>query len=345
MDDIKQMLVFHIGHLGDTIMIVPSLWALRRAFPNAEMTLLTDEVRGSGFVNAAELFEGSPFFRRVITFRKNPSGKCRHFVSMAMLAPKLKLKRFDAVAYLTPSLREPIQIKRDRSFFRSLGIKRLFGFEGFDAVQPGMHESLRILRRLEVDGIPAGPPCFDLMIGAAEEAALQRLLQLEELSIDSPMVAVAPFSKMQSKRWPIERYAALIQRLMDRFDIFPVVLGGKDEFGQAKLLTMHWGTGLNAAGLPVRLTAALLHRCAAYIGNDTGAMHLAAAVGLPCLAIFSARDERDKWHPYGEGHIVLRRDVHCAGCRLKVCRHRTCLMRITLNEAETAAVTLLERVL
>jgi len=80
------------------------------------------------------------------------------------------------------------------------------------------------------------------------------------------------------------------------------------------------GTGLCAAGeLSVRESAALMEGARFYLGNDTGVMHLAAAVSIPCVGVFSARNWPGIWEPYGHGHKVLRFDVPCSGCHLAVC--------------------------
>jgi heptosyltransferase-3 len=103
-----------------------------------------------------------------------------------------------------------------------------------------------------------------------------------------------------------------------------------------------WGGGLCAAGdLSVRESAALLQDAAFYLGNDTGAMHLAAAVGTPCIAIFSSLDWPGRWSPYGKGHQVFRVDVPCAGCLLEVCsQHHECLTGTSVNDVHQACCKL-----
>ncbi len=81
-----------------------------------------------------------------------------------------------------------------------------------------------------------------------------------------------------------------------------------------------------------------------YLGNDTGAMHLAAAMGRPCVAVFSAREWPGRWHPYGEGHKVLRFEVPCSGCRLEVCdKELQCLKGIQVEEVYQACATMLAK--
>jgi len=125
------------------------------------------------------------------------------------------------------------------------------------------------------------------------------------------------------------------RRLIDELSLYPIVFGGEEDAELGNRLIEHWGTGTNAAGgLDVRLTASALGFCSFYVGNDTGAMHLAAAVGTPCVAIMSAQDWPGRWDPYGRGHIVLRKTVACEGCLLSVCEREglRCLNEIEVGE-------------
>jgi len=96
-----------------------------------------------------------------------------------------------------------------------------------------------------------------------------------------------------------------------------------------------------AGSLSVLESAEALRRCTLYLGNDTGIMHLAAAVGTRCIAIFSARDHPGKWYPYGQGHVVIRKQIPCEGCYLTVCEeHRmACLMEINVEEVCQAVLS------
>jgi ADP-heptose:LPS heptosyltransferase len=93
----------------------------------------------------------------------------------------------------------------------------------------------------------------------------------------------------------------------------------------------------------VRQAAAALSICRLYIGNDTGTMHLAAAVGTKCIAIFSARHFPECWYPYGLGHIVLRRRVPCEGCTVFECNEHDnlCLKLIQVKDVIDAVEKIL----
>jgi heptosyltransferase III len=158
-------------------------------------------------------------------------------------------------------------------------------------------------------------------------------------------VAICVGGKASNQLWPTERYAQVVRLLIDRHGLFPVIIGGKQDRDVGLELVRHWGTGVCAAGeLSVRESAALMSLSRFYLGNDTGVMHLAAAVGRPCVAIFSARALSGVWEPYGVGHKVLRFDVPCSGCGLTVCnRALECLTNIQTRDVYQACLEVLDR--
>jgi len=137
---------------------------------------------------------------------------------------------------------------------------------------------------------------------------------------------------MPAKRWAPERFLEVGRQILaEDADNALIVVGGPEDRALGDDLCKRWGPrSLNLAGsVSVFGSAAALSRCAAYVGNDSGAMHLAGFVGVPCVAIFSARDVPGKWVPYGNNHRILRRHTDCAGCMLEVCdRSNLCLTKI-----------------
>jgi ADP-heptose:LPS heptosyltransferase len=93
----------------------------------------------------------------------------------------------------------------------------------------------------------------------------------------------------------------------------------------------------------VRGAALALGKCVLFLGNDSGAMHLAAAAGTPCVAIFSSRDWPGAWYPYGVEQRVFRSEIECEGCYLVECieRQNECLRRISADDVYAACANLL----
>jgi ADP-heptose:LPS heptosyltransferase len=151
---------------------------------------------------------------------------------------------------------------------------------------------------------------------------------------------------MPAKRWPEERFAEVVAKLIEDFDIWPVVLGAEEDREMGERLLRTWGRGYNAAGaLSLRGAAAVLSHCAMFLGNDTGTMHLAAAVGVPCVAVFSARTYPGAWNPYNVPSRVFRSQIECEGCLLVECveRQNECLKRIAVEPVITACEEILQQ--
>lgn len=178
----------------------------------------------------------------------------------------------------------------------------------------------------------------------AAEAAEDRLSGLPSPGTRR-WVGVGPCSKMPAKTWPAERFAAVVVHLIREFDVWPIVLGGAGDADMGERMVRYWGRGYNAAGvLSVSGAAEILRQCALYVGNDTGTMHLAAAAGTRCVAVFSARDHPGAWDPLGIGHHVIRHAAACDGCMLETCaeRGRDCLHAISVEQVGLACSAVLE---
>ncbi len=354
----RRLLAFRSGQLGDMIVSLPALWAVRRHWPEANLTLLCDVHPGRNYVLGSDIFDGSGLCDDIEHYEVPSSGEARlrTVLRQLRLLVRLRARRFDALVYLAPSIRLPAQVRRDVRFFRLAGLGRIFGAAHFPPVpikQPGQpflvgeHEADLLLARLRADGIsvPArGQGSLDLRLGEPEADEVARWRGTRSPDGGRGWLGVGPGSKMPAKRWPLERFGEVVQQLMARHDIWPVVFGGAEDRTSGDELVARWGRGYNAAGaLSVRAAAAALQECALYLGNDTGTMHLAAAAGTPCVAVFSARDWPGAWYPYGVAQRVFRTALDCEGCYLVECvvRQNECLDRISVAEVVAGCESLL----
>lgn len=356
----QRVLVFHVGSLGDTLVALPSFWAVRDAFPLARRVMLTKTAARGTIPVGREILEGSGLFDDYLLFDGDHHAygknlpRWRKWLGALTLIRRLRAARFDLVVYLAPSVREPAQIERDLLFFRLAGIAQVIGALALNPDEADAHvsEAQRLLSRL-VGSAVLPPPLQrarrDLALAPVDRSAVERWLagQPAAPSGTGPWVAFAPGSNLPSKLWPIERFEAVGRALIERFDIWPVVVGGIEDAAVADRLLRAWGRGVQAAGaLPVRQSAALLERCHLFVGNDTGTMHLAAACDVPCVALFSARDVPGKWEPMGDQHHVLRKSVACAGCMLVRCevQAQRCMRLIEVDEVVAVASAMLSSV-
>jgi asparagine synthase (glutamine-hydrolysing) len=333
-------LIFRTGQLGDTLVAMPAIAAVREKYQNYRLILLTDRHPGSsGYVSSWDVLGPTGWFDDVMFYTPagNPKGTLENMISLTGKLRKLAPKYvFD----LSPE-RTTWQSKRDLFFFQHLvGIPEYCGHgayrkEGRNVVGTLPHLQPEWMRLLGIVKGEAGNT-FSLPIPDNERKIAQDVFESEGISPEKKLLAIGPGSKMPAKRWPKERYAELGKRLMKHFpDSVLLILGGKEDKKLGDELCSEWGKhSYNLAGkLSIYGSAAVLGKCAAYVGNDTGTMHLAAMVGKPCVAIFSSRDYPGKWEPYGANHAILRHETKCAGCMLEVCtENNKCLAMISISD-------------
>jgi heptosyltransferase-3 len=356
MTPVKKLLIYRFGQIGDTVAALPALWLLRDHFPSAVFTLLSEEPKSGASVPPEKVLPGDGLIQRHIKYKGSVAGS--RVLAMLRMALALRREKHDLLAYLLPTIRSPQQRARDAFFFRLAGFRQPLGFEGYPvsssprqpdgALQPVPHEADALLHRLARSGLPVvfpGAGKMDLGLSQQERGTAAAWLKQrqDQLNNGQRWFAVCSGSKWTSKQWPADRYAEVGHKLIHEQGLQPVIFGGAEDRELGQMLISRWQTGLCAAGeLSVRESAALLEHASFYLGNDTGVMHLAAAVGTPCVAIFSALDWPGRWHPYGSGHRVLRHEVACAGCLLQKCdRDHQCLAGISAEAVYQACCDVL----
>jgi len=349
--------IFRIGELGDTLAALPAISAIREGYPDSQMVLITHEPGSQGFVSSWEVLEATGFFSEVLFYRVSLT-PMKHLFSYLKMAMRIRKLQVDTLFYLAPIPRFPRQVARDRLFFQTIcGIQQCYGMEPTEHTRDLRDGDGRLTvlpseldRLLSIVGdaglaIPEkGKAVLKVPIGESERANVSARWQAAKFPPGCPIIGLGPGSKMPAKRWPLERFIETVKRLCRSLPaVHFIVLGGPEdrELG-ARLIAMIGPQVVNWAGsLSVLESAEALRRCTLYLGNDTGTMHLAAAVGTRCIAIFSARDHPGKWYPYGQGHVVIRKHVPCEGCYLTVCEeHRmACLMEINVEEVCQAVLS------
>ncbi len=353
-----KMLIYRFGQIGDTVAALPALWLLRESFPQAEFTMLSEVPQNRTALSPDLVLPQGTLIQRHLHYQGGAS--IQNLISHLWMAFRLRQEKHDVVAYLLPSIRSSKQRKRDALFFKLAGIRRSVGFAGFPAdafprhadgsLVTVPHEADALLYRLAQNGLPVVPPGkgrmdLDLTKEEQDHAETWWRLQGRQEEDSQRWFAVCSGTKWSSKQWPAERYAEVGRLLIEKHGLLPVVFGGKEDRELGMHLISNWGGGLCAAGeLSVRESAALLRQARFYLGNDTGVMHLAAAVGTPCVAIFSALDWPGRWHPYGEGHRVLRHEVACSGCMSSICAHaHECLLGVSVGSVLAACESVINK--
>jgi ADP-heptose:LPS heptosyltransferase len=346
---VHRVLVYRLGSLGDTVVALPALHVVRRAFPSAELSLLTNKPIASKAAPMESVL-GPRFFTEVIDY---PLGT-RNPARLTAVARRIRAGRFDVLINLSAA-RGRLKAFRDRCFFRLAGISRVVGNpsdkEDFEVILPSgsdlyESETRRLLRRVaELGSADLNDAVnWDLHLTADERQAVGSHLP----PLGRPTIGCCFGTKMQAKDWGIPSWTQLISRLGEELqDWRLVVVGSADEAERAATCGVGWkGPMVNLCGkLSPRESAAVLEKCKVFVGHDSGPMHLASAVGTPCVAIFSARNLPGQWFPARPGHAVIYHQTDCFGCMLETCiaEKKKCILSIAVEEVYNAVLKVLKR--
>ena len=259
----------------------------------------------------------------------------------------------DILVYLMP-VRTTRQLIRDWFFFKLCGIPKIIGLKFSKIHQTRLYdynadlweqEGHRLGRLVE----ELGPIDFEdskswsLALSEQEQIAARRVLHG---IMNKPFFALSIGSKIEIKDWGEDRWLELTQRLAATYPDYGLVLiGSHDEFNRCNCVAQQWkGLTLNLCGkLTPRVSAAVLKQAELFVGHDSGPMHLAAAVGTPLVAIFSALNKPGEWYPWGKQHKVLYNRTECFGCHLETCvaMRKKCIRGISVESVFNAVIDLL----
>lgn len=317
----SRILVYRMGSLGDTIVALPAMRAIREFWPNSHLTLLCDKHPRRSYVFAGNVIDGTSIFNDMMYYYIDTRiiGKLLQPIRMISLLRQIKKGKYGSLVYLAYSWRSNKMVARDRYFFKLAGIENLYGMEGFPGKvtrEWGMrppevaHETDALLSRLKTSGIATAQPGraqFDFELNSRDFDEVDQWIKKSNPDNGRPWLGIGPGGKQAENCWPYERYITVVQELIREFDVWPIVFGGPDDLETSSKLVHGWGRGSVATeNLSIRANIAAMSRCKLFIGNDTGSMHMAAASGCRCVALHSTRNPPGRWAPYGDQNVVIR---------------------------------------
>ncbi len=291
----QTILLIRAGALGDCLLMLPSLHALRAHFPQAHIDVMGypprwEWVLGRGLVDSLHTIE-RPGMHLLFCEGLAVPGHLRSF-----------LGAYDVILSYRP---DP-----DGVFERNLGAlgaRLVLSQPPFPPPPPPkIHVAdfaLQLVARL---GVPVPPPTSGLWLTAAELALAQPFFTAHHVDpTRHPIVVVHPGSGSAAKRWPVENFVTLIETLEGQLGVRTIIVTGYAETDVlARLRSLiHAATPLVAENWPLLPTAALIAQATVFVGHDSGLTHLAAALRRPTVAIFGPTDP-DIWKPRGE-HVTV----------------------------------------
>lgn len=350
---VRRLLAVRLDNLGDVILTTPAIHALAEALPRTEITLLAGTIGAPvGYLN--------PDLHDVIVYQApwvDPWQRIPHDAAREQrMIAQLRDRSFDAAVIFT-SFRQSSLPAAYLSYLAGIPLRLGASIDGSGSLlttrhrhpERLMHEVERGLDLVAAVGIP--PACPDLVLAVpdgARAAAASRLESLTDWNPRGPVIVVHPGCSMPARTYPWQQYAAVIAGLVDELDATVIMTGLEEERPLVDRIYDHLPLHARCSvhgrvgDTPLAALAALIEQADLVITNNTGPMHVAAAVKTPVVALFALTNPPEQWGPWRVPHRLLYQDVPCRICYSRACpRDHACLLGVTPEMVVAAAGELL----
>jgi len=334
-----KILLIKLAAVGDLVIASTFFAKLRLRYPRAEIHLLVGR-------SCLRIVENNPDIDRVLVaddaviYKGGLPGKLREFVRLAAL---LSRERFDR-AYvmhrawpfhlLALAANIPVRV--------GLAQRRLFSILTH-TVTPAAHRNERevYLDLLRKTGGPVEYDRSHFHLSREEDEFRTGFLKQHAITGDEVVIAIAPGggdnvkTSMPSRRWPWRRFAGLIQKIQQQHPCRVILVGGPKDRDTVSAIREQCPESIDATHLTFGEMASVFRRCMVYVGNDSGPLHIASAMGLPTIALYGPTDPR-QWASPDAASTVLFKNVACSPCyrhgEFPDCEHLSCLTAIEVDE-------------
>lgn len=332
--ELKNILIIKPSSLGDIVLVLPVLSALRRNFPDAKISWLVRP-------EFAPLLENHPHLTEVILFDRKRLGKAWFhpgaFCSLISLIRQLRRQEFDAVfdfqgLFRTAALAWLSGCKNRFGMANARELAHLFYTHKVEQDKDCVHLVDYYLKIARLAGAADLSVEFVLPQDAAVAGSVGKLLTSYNIERGNYVVFV-PGSTDPDKRWPVERFAALADKIASKFHLSIVAAGNASEAGLIESLKSlaHVPVANLAGRTSLGQLIALLRTARLVVSNDTGPGHIAAALGTPLVLMYSWSNPA-RIAPYGRPECMVAREPYGRGLDIKSTDPRHNVRNITVDE-------------
>jgi 3-deoxy-D-manno-octulosonic-acid transferase/heptosyltransferase-1 len=343
--ELKRIALVRLGSLGDIVHALPVAYCLRREFPQAHLAWVVEAehrqlLEGCNGIDELIVLDTRSWRRGIIS---------KPWREIAEKVRQLRAAGFDLVLELQGLIKSGV-VAYISGAKRRLGFSRQYCREPVSAcftnehVSPGQDEvhiidkNLAFIRYL---GLRTSPWEFDLPSSAADIHYIDNFLIEQGLGTGRELVGINPGAGWVTKRWGAERYARLGDRLIGQLKQRVILIWGPGERELVEDIARRM-THVPIIACPTSVTqlVELTRRCRLFVAGDTGPLHLAAALGVPTVALYGPSDPARNG-PYGSIHETIYHRLECSGCYKRQCNKLDCMQKIKVEEVLSATERLL----
>lgn len=342
----SRTLIIKPSSMGDVVQALPVLTALKEQHGGTRVWWLVAEP-------LVELLEGHPRLAGLVPFDRHRLARAgrsfRATEALAAFLHNLRRQRFTAVLDLQGLFRSGAMALATGApsrvgFHSARELAPLFYTREVSLRNPEMHAVDRYLELARAAGLDVPPKGSDhLPVSAEARGRVRARLEAEGLAAGAPFLAVCPWARWMTKRWPPERYGRVAADAARDLGARSVLVGTAEASEAAREIA-EAAARAGSDAPPIDLTGrtslkelvAVIAEARALVTNDSGPMHIAAAVGTPTVALFGPTNPR-RTGPFGPGHRVIAGRAACSPCYRRQCllggtETIRCLKNVTAEE-------------
>ncbi len=323
---VKSILLIRIDRIGDLVLTTPAIRAVRKKFPQARIDILVSKY-------ARDLVLNNPHINNVLIDDKH-----RVF------------ERYDLAIALHPGLRQNYIAFLSRAKYRggyggSGGSFFLTHKVKDDRLRMPRHELEFTLEAVRLFGCDVLDKKLELFVLPQADRFAEKFFLEHDLS--GIVIFMHPGARQMHIRWNKEGFAQVADKLIKEDKVKVILSGGSDEIDLIEeIKSLMKEKTVTIPRLELSQLTALIKRSSLYLGNITGPMHIACALGVPVVAISGLRGSLDSykfWGPWGEGNSLVLGKTDCPRCQPADCRDFSCLRSITVDSVYEAAKAQIQR--
>ena len=319
----ERILLIRLSSLGDIVLTTPAIRAVRARFPDAYIAMLVAK-------QSAEILRENPHLNEIITFDR--LAKNKDTGEMLRVIRMLRERKFTLAIDLQRKFRTEMLM-----YFS--GAAERIGKGRFCSVRVpewgNQHATAHYFDLLHAAGILAEDQRLELFLSESERLDAVQRFDIAGVNAGELKVGFFPGAGWKLREWMPERFAAIGDKLVEHFNANVLIFGGQRETALVQTVAnlMNARAIPFAGNLQIRQLAACIEKCDLFLTNDTGPMHIAAAVGTPTVSLFGPGNHI-RFQPLGTLHQTIRRPVPCSPCKqfTDKCKDNICMKGIGVDE-------------